>query len=281
MTNPVLVESGKVELDWEFDYDGDTSSIPTEEEMKSIGKHYAGLKYFFTVEVNGHVFGRKQESGLLEFKETIDIYLYDQVDAPVPDKKFKIVFADNSEKKGTVDENGYVKFENVPPGPYSLEVDIGIDDLNIPPASPVESAAEGGSEGSGETSGLGGSLSGETSGLSGSVSGGLSGLSGSLSGESSGLSGSVSGGLSGLSGSLSGETSGLSGSVSGGFSGPSGSLSGESSGLNGSLSGESSGLNGSLSGGSSGLSGEVSVDMKKSVEPEKKISISTVKKIQF
>jgi hypothetical protein len=116
MTNPVLVESGKVELDWEFDYDGDTSSIPTEEEMKSIGKHYAGPKYFFTVEVNGHVFGRKQESGFLEFKDVITLKLIAFPDYPVGNVNYSLHLPDGKTRNGTLDENGIADEKDIPPG---------------------------------------------------------------------------------------------------------------------------------------------------------------------
>jgi hypothetical protein len=118
---PVLVENKKIELDWEYEYHEDTDEIPTEEELQKYGKHYNPPEYFFTVEIDGQKFGEKQESGLLEFKDWIEIELKDPEGKPIGNEQYVLHLPDGKEKNGTLDRNGFAKEEDIPPGKILVE----------------------------------------------------------------------------------------------------------------------------------------------------------------
>ena len=118
---PAIVKSGKIEVNWEYEYHEDTDEIPTEEELKKYGKHYNPPEYFFTVKIGEKEFGKNQESGLLEFKDWIEIQLTDLNEAPIPDEEYILHLPDGSERKGKLDSNGYAKEEDVSPGRCTVE----------------------------------------------------------------------------------------------------------------------------------------------------------------
>ena len=118
---PVLVKNKKIELEWEYEYHQDTDEIPTEEELQKYGKHYNPPEYFFTVEIEGQKFGEKQESGLLEFRDWIEIELKDIRGEPIASTDYVLHLADRQEKTGQLDSKGRVRLENIPPGKYKID----------------------------------------------------------------------------------------------------------------------------------------------------------------
>jgi len=111
---PVQVKSKKIEVEWEYEYHEDTDDIPTTEEAE---KGYHPPEYFFRVKV-GEV---TAESGLLEFKDWIEIELTDDEGTPIPGKKYKLLLPDGTEREGTLDGNGHAREENIPPGPVDVD----------------------------------------------------------------------------------------------------------------------------------------------------------------
>ena len=116
---PGLVKNKKIELDWEYEYHEDTDEIPTEEERQKYDKHYNPPEYFFTVEIEGRKFGEEQESGLLKFKDWIEIKLVN----PTGKEKYTLRFPDGSERKGKFGKDGIIKEEKTVPGRHSIEVE--------------------------------------------------------------------------------------------------------------------------------------------------------------
>jgi hypothetical protein len=111
---PVLIKNKKVEAEWEFEYYEDVDDIPTAEESE---KGYHPPEYFFRVKV-GEV---SAESGLIEFKDWIEIELKDGGDNPITDEKYILHLPDGQQRDGHLDENGYARIDNVPPGKCTLE----------------------------------------------------------------------------------------------------------------------------------------------------------------
>jgi hypothetical protein len=111
----------KVSLDWKYEYFEDTNEIPTDEELKKYGKSYNPPEYFFAVKIEGCEFGKKQESGLLLFKDYIEIQLRDQSGAPVPDEDYILHLADGSQRKDKLNGQGQAIEKDVPPGEYRVE----------------------------------------------------------------------------------------------------------------------------------------------------------------
>ncbi len=117
------VENGKVNVDWEYQYFEDTDEISTEQELQQYGKSYNPPEYFFTITIEGQEFGKSdQASGLLRFKDWIELIGFDDQGQPAGGQKYKIILADGSEKKGKLDNSGLVRLDDIPPGPYDFQI---------------------------------------------------------------------------------------------------------------------------------------------------------------
>ncbi len=115
------VKNSKISLDWEYEYHEDTDEIPTEEELQRYGRSYNPPEYFFVIEIDKQEFGREQDSGLLTFKDYLEIQA-NQGDGSVMANEDVIAhLPDGSEKRITLDEYGYYKLEGVPPGKCRIE----------------------------------------------------------------------------------------------------------------------------------------------------------------
>jgi hypothetical protein len=125
-TIPTTIKKGRIEIQWEYRYCEDTDDILTEKEQQHYGKKYNPPEYFFMVLIDGIRFGAKQESGLLEFRDWIEIEAIDYEDVeegePMSGAQYAVTLADGTQKKGTLDDKGYAKVEDVPPGPYDVEI---------------------------------------------------------------------------------------------------------------------------------------------------------------
>jgi hypothetical protein len=120
-TFPAVVENKKMEVKWEYEYHEDTDEIPTEEELQKYGRSYNPPEYFFTIKIGDAEFGREQESGILKFKDWIEISLSDPAGDPIPDEKYILHMPDGSQRDGTLDGDGYAREEEIPPGAVSVE----------------------------------------------------------------------------------------------------------------------------------------------------------------
>jgi hypothetical protein len=118
---PCVVKNKKIEAEWEYEYHEDTDEIPTEEEKQRYGRHYNPPEYFFEVDAYGLRFGEKQESGLLEFKDWIEIELVDGDGQPGSNQKYVLHLPDGSTSEGTLDEQGHARIENLPPGAFFID----------------------------------------------------------------------------------------------------------------------------------------------------------------
>jgi hypothetical protein len=122
----------KVSLDWKYEYFEDTDEIPTDEELKKYGKGYNPPEYFFTITVEGNEFGKKQESGLLLFKDWIEISLKSDTGMPVGNEDYLLNLPDGTQRKGKLDANGYAGEENIPPGAINVEFpNLKTPDLSV------------------------------------------------------------------------------------------------------------------------------------------------------
>lgn len=117
---PGFVKENKIEVLWEYEYYEDTDDVPTDEEMQQFGSNYNPPEYFFTLKIGDEEFGLDQESGLLEFKDYVDLSCEDDSGAPVANAEYTLLLADGSERTGELDAEGRAREEDVPPGPYSV-----------------------------------------------------------------------------------------------------------------------------------------------------------------
>jgi hypothetical protein len=111
----------KVSLDWKYEYFEDTDEIPTDEELKKYGKNYNPPEYFFTANIEGCEFGKKQESGLLEFKDWVEIDLIGWDGKPMADEDYEIILPDGSSRKGKLDAMGRAIERDIGPGTCKID----------------------------------------------------------------------------------------------------------------------------------------------------------------
>lgn len=115
-----VVEDGRIEVPWEYEYHEDVDEIPTDEELKKYGKSYNPPEYFFVVEIGGQKFGTEQESGLLIFKDWIEVELFDSKGQIVPNADYILRLPDGTERTGHLDGDGKARVEDVPPGRFRI-----------------------------------------------------------------------------------------------------------------------------------------------------------------
>jgi hypothetical protein len=111
---PVIVKKRKIELQWEYEYFEDTDDIPTAEETE---KGYNPPEYFFRVIVGGI----SADSGLLGFKDWIEIELKDTSGKPYSGADYILYLPDGTESDGKLDEDGKARIDNLLPGPYKFK----------------------------------------------------------------------------------------------------------------------------------------------------------------
>ncbi len=112
---PATVKNKKIEAEWEYEYYEDTDDIPTEEEAE---RGYNPPEYFIRIIIAGVA----EDSELLEFKDWIDIEWIEDYEKPAKNKNFKLITADGNERSGSFNDDGNIRFEDVPPGPFKIIV---------------------------------------------------------------------------------------------------------------------------------------------------------------
>ena len=117
---PTTVQNKKIQLQWEYEYFDDTKEIPTKKDLQPVGKNYNHPEYFFVVVLDEIKIGVKQESGLLKFKDWVEVKLIDDDEKPVPNAKYVIEFSDGVRRNGQTGSDGLATEKNIPPGPYSI-----------------------------------------------------------------------------------------------------------------------------------------------------------------
>lgn len=115
------VKNGKIQLDWEYEYHEDTDEIPTQQELERYGRNYNPPEYFFVIEIDKQEFGTEQESGLLTFKDYLEIQANQGDGSVLANEDVVVHLPDGSEKRETLDANGYCKIVGIPPGRCTVE----------------------------------------------------------------------------------------------------------------------------------------------------------------
>ena len=113
---PVTIKSQKIETEWEFVYVDDTDDIPTYEESE---KGYQWPEYFFRIVCAG----KSADSGLLKFKDFIEVVLQDKLGVPHKNRKYVLKLPDGTEKKGTLDDDGKLTLNDIPPGKIEFKLE--------------------------------------------------------------------------------------------------------------------------------------------------------------
>lgn len=113
----VELTDGRICVDWEFEYHEDVDDILSDEEMRDYGGDYNPPEYYFTVTIAGRTFGANRESGLLKFRDSVDIQAVEPLTGrPVPDLRVEVTLPDGDVRTGRLDMNGRFMIDDVPPG---------------------------------------------------------------------------------------------------------------------------------------------------------------------
>ena len=112
--SPVMVENNRIETQWAYEYHEDTDEIPSDWQLEGS---YSPPEYFFRVIIRSN----QEDSGLLEFKDWIEINLVDMDGQIMPNEDYVLYLPDGSQRSDTVDDQGYAREEDVPPGEYMVD----------------------------------------------------------------------------------------------------------------------------------------------------------------
>jgi len=116
-----VVDGGKIETTWAFEYHEDTDELPTKEESEQYGGSYNPPEYFFVVVIEEVEFGKEQESGILKFKDWLEISAVDYQGRPLVGAKYELKLPDGTTQSGTLDDQGVARVEGIPPGRLCVE----------------------------------------------------------------------------------------------------------------------------------------------------------------
>ncbi len=107
------VKGDKIETQWEYQYPEDREVDQAPEGASG----YSFPEYFFIV----HVQGDRARSGQLTYQDHIEIELKDQDDNPIADEAYILRLPNGEVRQGCLDQNGYKKEEDLPPGRWDIE----------------------------------------------------------------------------------------------------------------------------------------------------------------
>ena len=103
-TIEAVTQGDKAEAEWGYEYPEDMD--------KQVRKGYSSPQYYFEVAV-GH---GKDRSGLLEYKDYIEIEVKGEDDKPFADEEYVLRICSGEIRKGNLDQNGFKREENIPQG---------------------------------------------------------------------------------------------------------------------------------------------------------------------
>ena len=110
-----MVENGRIEVDWMYEYYDDTDEIPTEAELEA---GYNPPEYFFRVIIGSS----EADSDLLEFKDWIEFTINNSDGEPEANADYILHLSDGQERRGTLDDQGHAREDDIPPGPCEIEL---------------------------------------------------------------------------------------------------------------------------------------------------------------
>jgi len=111
------VSGDKIEEEWEFQI-GD-AYLKIQDEKNQRGG-YSSPSFYFRVTADGII----ARSGILDYKDYIELELKDEDNKPVKGAGYKLFLPNGGIREGTLDNNGYAKEEKIPPGQVKVSFDI-------------------------------------------------------------------------------------------------------------------------------------------------------------
>jgi hypothetical protein len=121
-TIEVEVQGDKLEAEWEYVLpEPDVKELEKADEEEPRG--YSSPVYYFDVVVENCT----AHSGVLSYKDLVEITFKEEDGTPIGNKKFKLILPSGETREGTTDGNGYAKVEDVPPGKVKIQIDLRIE----------------------------------------------------------------------------------------------------------------------------------------------------------
>lgn len=108
----VSVSGGKAEAEWTYEF-GDEDF----DENDTRPEGFSSPQFFFIVRMEGV----QQRSGMLDYKDFIEIQLTDEDDKAVGGIGYRAFLPNGEVRKGKLDGDGYAKIKNVRPGKVRIE----------------------------------------------------------------------------------------------------------------------------------------------------------------
>ncbi len=105
----VNVDGNKAEAEWAYEYPEDDG-----DEERRPGFSYP--KFYFTAQIGG----LKSRSGVLDYKDWIELELRDENDDPVANEEYEIRFSTGEIRRGRLDSNGQARVEGIPTASHSV-----------------------------------------------------------------------------------------------------------------------------------------------------------------
>jgi len=106
------VKGDKVEAKWKY------VETAGDDEPGETPAGYSKPEYFFDVEADGC----KARSGMLRFKDWVEVEVKDEEGSILADEECRVVLASGEIRKLTTDKKGRVRIDDVPPGPVHVEL---------------------------------------------------------------------------------------------------------------------------------------------------------------
>lgn len=107
------VQGDKVEAEWEY-----VLPEPSKEE-EGKQKRYSSPEYYFNVIVELCT----AHSGMLKYKDYLEITLLEENGKAIGNMKYKVYLADGTIKEGTLDANGYAKIDKIQPEKVTFAIE--------------------------------------------------------------------------------------------------------------------------------------------------------------
>ena len=111
------VDSDKIEHEWELKVDEKLFNVQEYKERKNYSNPY----YYFVVETAG----MRQRSGLLKYKDWIELELKDDDGKPIGGAEYQVHLPNGEIRRGNLDQNGTARVENIPPSQVKVIFDAG------------------------------------------------------------------------------------------------------------------------------------------------------------
>ncbi len=106
------LSGNKIEEEWVYE-NPETERVATETQQRN---RYSSPVYYFVAKIDGYT----ARSGILKYKDWIEIELLDNAGSPVADVEYEVHFSNGEVRRGSVDSNGKAREERIPTATHEI-----------------------------------------------------------------------------------------------------------------------------------------------------------------